>query len=249
MNTEASSPISLVSLNVEGNKHWERIVPFLEKQKPDVVCLQEMFESDCADLRGRFGMHGLFEPVALRRSRYGEQGELMPWGVCILTRLPVEAAHARYYYGDVFSPLKPLQNIAIRESKKVLVWLTVKNGRDRFTIGTTHFTWSAGGMADDHQRRDVEALLRVLEKIPDIAWCGDLNAPRGGEIFAKFAARYQDCIPAPYTTSIDGSLHKAGPLERMVDGLFTTPQYIATEVALVDGLSDHCALTAKIAKH
>ena len=32
----------------------------------------------------------------------------------------------------------------------------------------------------------------------------------------------------------------------MVDGLFTTPAYKASDVKLVDGISDHMAIVAKI---
>ncbi|MBI1956908.1 MAG: endonuclease/exonuclease/phosphatase family protein [Candidatus Niyogibacteria bacterium] len=249
-----TSSLSLISLNVEGDKHWERIIPFFERESPDVLCLQEVFEPDYMMLCRRFAMHGIFRPVALRRSRYGEQGGLMPWGVCILARPPIVSSGGRYYFGDEGAPLWHFEKaekpeINVNRMKKVFLWLTV----DCFTIGTTHFTWSAHGAASDNQRRDAEALLRAIERTPGIiagiAWCGDLNAPRGGEIFAKFAQKYRDHIPPRYTTSIDGALHRAGALERMmVDGLFSTPHYEVSDVALVGGLSDHMAIQATIRK-
>jgi hypothetical protein len=48
-------------------------------------------------------------------------------------------------------------------------------------------------------------------------------------------------------TSIDPKLHRAGALQLMVDGLFTTPGYEASDVMLHTGVSDHCAITARIA--
>ena len=38
--------MKLISLNIEGSKHLERIIPFITKESPDVLCLQEVFKAD-----------------------------------------------------------------------------------------------------------------------------------------------------------------------------------------------------------
>ena len=60
--------------------------------------------------------------------------------------------------------------------------------------------------------------------------------------------RFKDNIPLRYTTSIDPNLHRAGALELMVDGLFSTPGYVVSDVALHSGVSDHCAITCAISR-
>ena len=92
----------------------------------------------------------------------------------------------------------------------------------------------------------VKRLLACLEPEEEFTLCGDFNAPRGGEIFTALAMRYQDNIPLEYASSIDGNLHRKGPLPYMVDGLFTTPSYIASDVSLQSGVSDHCAILATV---
>ena len=76
--------------------------------------------------------------------------------------------------------------------------------------------------------------------------CGDFNAPRGRATFARLASTYADAIPAHHTTSIDASLHRAGQLNLMVDGLFHTAAVSAREVTFHPGVSDHYALTATL---
>ena len=89
--------------------------------------------------------------------------------------------------------------------------------------------------------------------------CGDFNAPRmyegkPGEIFAMLAAKFKDNIPAIYETSIDVSLHRNGKTnaqelsDKMVDGLFTTPAYEASDVVLHPDISDHYAISATITR-
>ena len=78
---------------------------------------------------------------------------------------------------------------------------------------------------------------------------GDFNAPRGGEIFAELASRYKDNIPNHYQSSLDPDLHRVKNLKLMVDGLFSTPDYNLGEVRLINGVSDHLAVAAKVSKN
>ena len=121
----------------------------------------------------------------------------------------------------------------------------IKNS-ERFTIGTTHFTWNADGKADNYQRKDLKALFAILNDFPEIVFCGDLNTPRGGEIFNTIAKRYKDNIPEKYKTSIDSNFHQAGHLMCMVDALFSTFHFNIKNVKLVSGLSDHYAVIANV---
>ena len=128
----------------------------------------------------------------------------------------------------------------------MVVHATVCKGDDKFTVGTTHFTWTGDGKVDGQQRVDLERMFEILDNIPEIVLCGDFNAPRGGEIFNSLSERFTDYIPKHYTTSIDGNLHYAGDLKVMVDGLFSTPHYTARNTKLVCGVSDHCAVVSEI---
>ena len=138
--------------------------------------------------------------------------------------------------------------------KCALVSATVSLGAVAFTVCTTHFTWSEEGKATEEQRADMRALLALLEAKKEFVLCGDFNAPRGGEIFEMLSSRYTDNVPPQYKTSIDVNIHRAGRqrphelADKMVDGLFTTPEYRCTSVELVNGVSDHMAVVAEIAK-
>ena len=41
--------MKLISLNIELNRHHDLVLPFLKKEKPDVICLQEL-KAQAADL-------------------------------------------------------------------------------------------------------------------------------------------------------------------------------------------------------
>jgi endonuclease/exonuclease/phosphatase family metal-dependent hydrolase len=121
-------------------------------------------------------------------------------------------------------------------------------------IATTHFTWSVEGLVTPTQTKDLDSLLTLLCDMPEFILTGDFNAPRGRKTFDTLAQRYKDNIPSQYKTSIDIALHRAGKtrghelVDKMVDGLFTTPAYRVHDVVLHTGVSDHMGITARITK-
>jgi len=128
----------------------------------------------------------------------------------------------------------------------VLLWTTVEKDGQEFTFVTTHFIWTPNGDPSDLQHESLAKLWPILNTLPPYILSGDLNAPRGRAIFDEIATRLHDNIPADVTTSIDGTLHKAGKLELMVDGLFSTPEYKLSNVRVEGNVSDHKALVAEV---
>lgn len=241
----STSSLKLISLNIEGKKHLDRVISFLESQRPDVICLQEVFEDDFHMLEKRFGMKGDYA----RMTKVTRKGQARFEGVGLLTNQALEYTKKLYYYSvgdpDVL-PEKIANQITV--FRPLLCGAFVKEG-DKFIIGTTHFTWTPDGQADDRQRKDLDALFALLRAFPEIILCGDFNAPRGREIFSRIAERYRDNIPKHYETSLDENLHRTrGQTRYMVDGLFSSPGYRVENAELICGISDHCAVAGKIFK-
>lgn len=234
--------IKLVSINIERDKHLDRVLPFIEREAPDVLCVQEIYEKDIPLFTHVMRGSRRFSPAA--RYREGESSHMV--GEAVFSNLPVKEWFAYKYAGP--SDITDSDLKTYRNHVRTLLGCEIERGSGLFRIATTHFTWTAGGEPDNHQRHDVRNLLDVSLSLGQLILCGDFNAPRGGEIFSFLADHYEDAIPRRYKTSIDISLHKAGrerPHElgdKMVDGLFTSSGYRASGVRLVSGLSDHCAV-------
>ncbi len=242
--------ITLISINIEMKKHLDTVQAFLEKEQPDVVCMQEVYEEDLRDLAKKLRMDVAFGQMALIGRRNFTEPPFMPWGIGILSGLPMRDIGRLYYFGE--EDPEYVFGGSSNDYYRLFLHASIQKGGDDFIIGTTHFTWTPDGQADDLQRKDATQLLAMLKKVPGVVFCGDFNAPRGGEIFGMFAGRYKDNIPLSYTTSIDTSMHrlgdKLGGRNLMVDGLFTTSEYRCSNVRLQDGVSDHMAVIAEIAR-
>lgn len=242
--------IKLVSVNIELTKHLDLVREFLQKEKPDVVCLQEVYESDLKDFAKQLGMLEVFAQMSL--IGYGEytKSPLFPYGVGILSALPIQGVWKTYYSGsEEEAKTREFQGNS-SEDPHPLLRIQAQKGGSSFTIATTHFTWTPNGDSSDLQKEHLQSLLVVLQEIPDIIFTGDLNAPRGRAIFDTLAKYYKDNIPEHYTTSIDADIHRNGDKIRgeplMVDALFTTSHYGCENARLQDGVSDHMAIVAEV---
>jgi len=242
--------IKLISLNIEGNKHLEdRVLPFLLERKPEVVTLQEVFLSDVPKIEEALGMNGIFIPMA----DVNYENEHLParglWGILHLTKLNVVEASYHYYYGVEDEIPKFFANQDPNSMNRVLVWQVVEKEGKFYRFATTHFTWSKDGLTIDLQKQAYQSMNEILKTFPDVVLTGDFNAPRGREIFTNLSQTYTDNIPQDLTTTIDNNLHKAkANIQFVVDGCFTSGEYTASEVEVVDGVSDHMAVVATISK-
>ena len=238
--------IKLVSLNIERHKHLEQVFSLFSSVQPDVACLQEVFEQDVEGLMK--AMHASAYAFAPMGRRPEESHSIM--GVAILSRIPMRKKAAEYYVGNLEYIPESFQGKRTTYNKlnRVLLVCDIEKEGTHFRVGTTHFTWTPDGSASDMQREHMRALLKKLEAAGELVFTGDINAPRGGEIFSMLATKYADNVPLSYTSSLDPVLHRAGPLPLMVDGFFSTPEYAVSDVRMECGISDHCALIATVSR-
>jgi exonuclease III len=244
------SAISLISVNVERSKHLPLVEQFLTGNPADVVCIQEIMERDLLFFQSILGDVHHFAPMAI----HPDSGTPGVVGVAIFSRLPIAGFREYYYHGNRNSiqtiDFSTVDTKHATESYVAIV-ADVQSADEMYTVGTTHFTWTPKGGADDYQRADLTEMLSMLAVEHELILCGDFNAPRRGEIFSKIASVYTDNIPSQYLTSLDPARHRAPAdeqVDKMVDGVFATPGYKATDIMLHTGVSDHCAVTATIAK-
>ena len=247
MTEDSKNSIRFASINIEFDRHYERVFPFVKNFGPDVLCLQEVLDADISLFEREFNMKCVFVPmVGLRRIQNDLSSPMVNFGIAIFSKIPIQGFQADYYGGnpDIVPQFFEEYPVGMALINKVLLSASLLFEGVLYTFATTHFTWSNHGLVTDEQRTDLVKLFAILDTKSEFILSGDFNAPRGREIFTTIASRYKDNIPPEYTTSIDKNLHRAGDLGFMVDGLFTTPRYVATEVKLTDGVSDHMAITA-----
>lgn len=238
-----STPLKLVCLNIEKNRHLDRLPLFFKEENPDVLLLQEVLEKDVPLLESVLQMKCLFTPIA----QFPLEGTVHIGGQAILTNLPLIESCEEYYRGNKESlPFIELVPGASEAIARALSIVKVTKDEKQYRLANTHFTWAPNGGSSEKQSHDLEHLFSLLSPFPDVILCGDFNSPRGTPIFDRITSKFKDNIPPDVTTTLDKNLHKAGDLQLVVDGVFTTPHYQVESMKLVDGVSDHLAIVANV---
>ncbi len=242
--------MKLVNINIEGDKHLDRIIPFIRKESPDVLCLQEVLETDLEAFK-KIGYAYEYLPMTL------EPGGISI-GIALCSKEEIEHV-TKQYYRDT----RPGLHVHDRDDKAN----TIKNGiiftrcsheHTSYPIATTHFTWTPhGDVPNAEQITDMDTFITFIATHEPHIMCGDFNIPRKfNPLYEKLVEHYTDAVPLSYASSLDATLHRCGgvPDKRqmfesfMVDYVFTKPPYTAHDVHLEFGISDHAAVVATIGK-
>lgn len=233
--------IKIVSINIEQDRHFDRLIPFIVKEKPEILLFQEVFEADLMYLEKKFHMKSLFTPLSFLKS----EKNIKKLGLAIFSKFEFSEFKTYYYRGDPIS----IPIITVKEPEKMaralLMTKIVKNNIPFYFINT-HFTWSPNATPNEMQHQDLKIMLKKLSEFSECILVGDFNSPRGKIIFDTLKSHYQDHIPHQTTSTLDKNLHAAGQLNLVVDGLFTTQRYYVKNIKIINGISDHCAILAEI---
>ncbi len=229
--------IKILTLNTGDSMFEKEQVTFLRKNNFDLICLQEISPIKIHEYETVLEMHPYYQ-MTYRR---GDGTEV---GIGILSKFPFVKKEA-LIYGEKEGNL---MGTDISNRVAIMVSISPFSDGDVWNVLNTHFTWSPDGLPNDKQRRHVRNFLQITKKYDSILLCGDFNAPRGGEIFDYIATEYNDNVPYEYTTSIDSKNHRAGHLDYMVDGIFSTKEFKVSGFKMQSDLSDHLGLIADIEK-
>lgn len=237
---------SVLTVNIEGDNHLPEIKKLVLDKNPDVVCVQEIFSDDMNYFQEILHVRGVFVPLCRieipNTVRLPTRGE---WGLAIFSRLPVSSLFIHPYQGTLNHVPIYINGEPNSTNRAIVIAKLDIEGKPAY-VATTHFTWTDKGAVTDLQHQHLEKVLSIMKQYEPVVFCGDFNAPRGKAIFDRLASVYVDNVPKNIQTTIDQNLHRKLGIQFVVDGMFTSSQLRASHVEVIDGVSDHMAIFAKI---
>lgn len=245
--------MKIVSVNIERERHLHLVLPFIEREEPNVLCLQEVCENNL-NLFANLGYTGEFLPETIHLI----DGVPVPNGTALLARSPFLDFQSYYYHGSKEDVCDLNGNDVVGTQQKAVLVADINIDGTPYKIGTTHFTWTPDGKTPNNaQIEDMEKFLSWTTALGPHIMCGDFNIPRHyNPLYERLLEHYTDNIPPSYSGSLDPNLHKLGKIPElkhlldiyMVDYMFTQTPYKALNVRLEFGLSDHAGIVATIKK-
>lgn len=145
----------------------ERILPWLDERRPDVVCLQETKLTDTA-FAELFG-----EPLRQRGYEFAHHGQGQWNGVALLSRVGLSEVVPAFDGQPDFDGKAEARAISANCGGVRVYDLYVPNGRQ---VGADHFVYKLAWL---------DALAQVVAREPgDVVLCGDMNvAPADIDVF------------------------------------------------------------------
>ncbi len=212
---------------------------------PDIVCLQEVFEKDCARLAA-VGDYQVKYAISTLMPE-GSKGHTSPrsWGVAVLTPVPVHRQTLSYYADDPRIRIFKERN----DPHRLVVMTEIEHEGRFYRIGTTHLHLVHERRSHRRPARRFRPAQTSAAAIPALCSVRRLQrAARQGNIRESSPTNWAslDHLPADVTSTLDPKLHRAGTLELAVDTIFSTPEYRVTGVQVFEGLSDHKGILARI---
>lgn len=246
--------MKLLSVNIEGQRHLDKIKALLIGENADVVCLAECFPDTV-----EFISSGKY-PYQLFASTYmvDQDGEdrlisskTRRWGEAILSKYPLIDTRITYLSMDSYGP----DNLPIHGTDNhipALLLASVKIKGEKYQMGTVHLTWTPKATMTKRQKENVGELLSLV-KNQEIVLAGDFNILRGNQVYGQMTSFFKDNIPPMIESTIDPDLHyrntkQSGILKLVVDYIFSTSEYRVSDVRVISHVSDHCALSCVVNK-
>lgn len=237
--------LKLITLNIEGDNHLDRVIPFLKKEDADAVCLQEVFQADTKLFEKELGMKSVFAPMMNNfRKKWYDMAPRGFWGIAIFSKYNFQKNNSYNYFGSALNIPEPSDDPNC--VNRVLLTADIEKDKQKFTIAATHFIWSVNGTSTPLQMKGLDGLFAALDQVGDCVLCGDFNAPRGLETYRRIAQKFKDNIPPEVVSTLDANLHKVKNLKYVVDYIFSSPSYEVNDVKVAGGVSDHKAIVANV---
>jgi len=237
--------MKIVSINIEKDAHLEKVASFVEREQPDVVCMQEIMGDRMPYFSEKMGMVGTFVPFVILKNWDGLlDGRVM--GVAVFTREPHVVLGIHYYQGTegVLQNLDRAADLYEVHRSTARAVLVVKV--NEYVIGTTHFTYTPDGEPDKEQESCLERMLQLTSQYDNLLLCGDFNIPRPNKLYKRLQEEFTDNISQRYDSSLDSQLHRVKGLKNMVDYMWSRGGYKVEDVYFMEGVSDHCAVIASV---
>ena len=242
-----SSSLKLVSLNIQGDRHLQRFLPYMQSLSPDVACLQEVPESLFIQIKNELSATGHFVAMA----KHGKEKSILGLAIFVLHKLQFVYEDIQYHYEE--TPFGEALPLALSKNQhtmhRFVQYVKVRKEGVTYPVGHTHFTWTPDGYPSAEQFAQMPIVKRIIQE-HQLIFTGDLNAPREldgrkGVIWHMLADVFWDNIPQHVRSTLDPELHRKKGLERVVDCLFTPPKFVA-EVNVLSGFSDHQLIAAVV---
>lgn len=242
--------MKIIQLNIWQGKLGKPIVDFLNAEKPDFVCMQEV-----NDLKGRSGYkffatldeikeatgfdHSFMSPTY--SSRYMERE--LEYGNAMLSRLPFKSTDTVFTHGSYIRNFDIEKDDQDADNNRNLQIVSVETDGTTFNLLNHHGYWLYGTKAGNEETlRQMKLIAAEVRKLKGpVIMCGDFNLAPSSE---SIAVLDRELISLSVKYGLKRTIHpRFNVVDEMIDYIFVNDQVKVSSFTMSEELvSDHKAL-------
>ncbi len=233
-------------------KLLENAINFLNKEKPDIVALQEVYwpQSNRNDsrfmslqiLKKELGLHHIdFAPSFLD---VGEEDSL--WGLAVLSKYPITNSQSTFISGS-FNAYVREKMTDFGDLPRNLQHTSIKVNSSLIHVLNVHGIW---GFDEDDNERRLAMADKIISQIPfnePTIVCGDLNVGQHTKTIARLERQLHNVFKGELVTSFNTNVKKEGNFaSSVVDFVFVSNHLRVVNHSAPDvNVSDHLPLVCE----
>lgn len=246
-----------ITLNIlHGGVFWNNIVSFINSQKPDILALQEVFNSHDISLEKRFRTidefssefdflpYYAFEPTMIDKTTNA------PWGNAVFSKFPITAKKGITFNGEVFAYDFTDNDPDPTTVTEGMLEANIDIDGKETVVYSWHGVWDRHGN-DSPKRFEMEDIIvSAISGKHNVILAGDANLRPDTKFVRDIEEKLN--LKSVFGTELPSTfnmLHKTNPdfATESVDKIFISPEFkiLSKEMPRVD-VSDHYPLVVEL---
>jgi endonuclease/exonuclease/phosphatase family metal-dependent hydrolase len=252
--------VKVVSLNVwHGGRLWDGLVDFLTDEDPDILLIQEAYDSHDPDLDNRFRTMDEFamrlgfahQDFAPTFGHAIDEGTI-PQGNAVFSKFPIIARHDPRFFVEPYNPSIEEKRENFPHMPRNLQHVTLSVNGLPLNIFNLQGVWDLDGTNNSPERLKMsQVIVDAVQDLPNVVLAGDTNALRASQAIRNIEQYLSNVFGDELATSFNTKrkdLEKyPGYATATVDMMFVSPNLKVVEhyCPQVD-VSDHLPLVIRI---
>lgn len=240
--------LKIIQWNIWLEEDIRNIIRFLKKEKPDIVCVQELttnYINAAAPKRLARALKMFHYFKAAQRIEF--EGSKFPIGNGIFSRFPLK----KRFFSYIQNPASEKHDYAMQ--KRVYIEAVVPINGKELTIGTTHMSYTHRFVVTEKKKKEVEKLVSIIKsKKNNFIFTGDMNSGPYSYGVKRVSQYLKNCGPSfdkkTWTTvPFDYEDFVTKELNWRLDYIFATKDIrVLSSKILKSDYSDHLPILTKI---
>lgn len=249
--------LKILTLNIwQGGLLFDQIINFITSERPDIVTLQEVFDTEEKDLPQNYSsLENLTEELYFTYFDFAKtfegfvEGKKVVQGNLILSNFPIlESSHT--FYDIAFQNIDFQNRENATNLPRLLQYATIDaNGLD-LRVFNTHGIWGEDGLDNLRRLKMSQTIVEKFQGLSHVILAGDFNVNSNTESIKNIEKYLRNVFKDELKTSFNlrrKGIHEGNYFKSVVDNIFVSPdiEVLDHRCPLVD-ISDHLPLVATV---